>query len=529
MKVERHVHICLLVLLTYFVSSAKGDTLRTVTLSGDTAPGTVAEFSFLSSPVLNDAGQAAFQGGLTGSGISSSNDRGIWSEGSGTLTLVARKGEGAVGTTSTFSNFGLVTKPIINDTGQTAFRGTLASAVTDIGIWSEGEGSLSLVARNGDIAPDTSVSLSSILVPSTPVLNDAGQTAFQGILTGPGVAPSNDRGIWSEGNGSLALIARAGDGAPGTTASYSHFGSIVLNDVGQAAFHGSLTPSTDGIWSEGGGSLNLVARNGDGAPGTSANFSFLSGPAINNAGQTAFQGLLKGTSGVTTSDNEGIWSEGSGSLSLVTRKGDGAPGTSVSFAGLGSPVINRVGQTAFQASLTGPGVNINNSEGIWFEDGGSLSLVAREGDGAPGTSASFRSISDPILNGAGQVAFSSFLTGSGVSSNNDRGIWAQDLSGMLTLIAREGDLLDVDGGPGTDFRAIIHLSFVTGSGNEDGRASGFNELGQVAFLAIFADNSRGIFVSNLVAVPEPTSAVFFGCISIKILALRLKGNRQFGR
>ena len=38
-----------------------------------------------------------------------------------------------------------------------------------------------------------------------------------------------------------------------------------------------------------------------------------------------------------------------------------------------------------------------------------------------------------------------------------------------------------------------------------GRTSGFNNLGQLAFAATFTDFSRGIFVSNRVAVPEPSS------------------------
>ena len=48
------------------------------------------------------------------------------------------------------------------------------------------------------------------------MLNDAGQTAFVGFLTGNGTTADNDSGLWSEGQGNgLALVARAGDAAPG--------------------------------------------------------------------------------------------------------------------------------------------------------------------------------------------------------------------------------------------------------------------------------------------------------------------------
>lgn len=93
-----------------------------------------------------------------------------------------------------------------------------------------------------------------------------------------------------------------------------------------------------------------------------------------------------------------------------------------------------------------------------------------------------------------------------MDNSNENGIWAQDLSGELKLIARTGDQLDVDDGPGTDFRTISDLSFIGGVGAEDYvERSGFNDQGQLAFSATFTDGSSGVFVSNLVAVPEPGS------------------------
>ena len=48
-----------------------------------------------------------------------------------------------------------------------------------------------------------------------PVINDAGQVAFRANLAGSGVDSTNNQGIWSEGSGSLALVARTGSAAPG--------------------------------------------------------------------------------------------------------------------------------------------------------------------------------------------------------------------------------------------------------------------------------------------------------------------------
>jgi len=473
--------------------------------------------------VLNGAGQTAFFGSLTGPGVTiGENEFGIWSEGGGSgLALVARTGSQAPGTDAgvNFSRFGSF---VLNATGQTAFSGVLTgtgvtSLENDNGIWSEGGGSgLALVARTGSQAPGTDAGVNFSFFSFSPVLNGAGQTAFWGSLTGPGVtSENNDNGIWSEGGGSgLALVARTGSQAPGTDAgvNFSGFSFLVLNGAGQTAFRGFLTGSgvsnsnTVGIWSEGGGSgLALVARTGSQAPGMDAgvNFSGFGDPVLNGAGQTVFGGGLTGP-GVDVSNDGGLWSEGGGSgLALIVRTGSQAPGTDagVNFSGLGDPILNGAGQTAFVGFLTGAGVDGSNESGIWSEGGGSgLALVARSGNQAPGTAAgvNFSFFNGLVLNGAGQTAFSGELTGAGVTLANDRGIWATDSTGHLYLIAREGDLFDVSNDPlNPDPRTISFLSLRIGSGGEDGKATSFNDADQLAFSARFTDGSEGIFVATI--------------------------------
>jgi hypothetical protein len=255
-----------------------------------------------------------------------------------------------------------------------------------------------------------------------PVINSAGHTAFVGELTGPGVSNSNAVGIWSEGGGSgLALVARTGNQAPGTDpgVNFSFFSfSPVLNGAGQTAFSGFLTgPGVDdinnrGIWSEGGGAgLALVARSGSQAPGTGpgVNFSFLNEPVLNGAGQTAFRGSLTGA-GVDGSNDSGIWSEGGGAgLALVARNGSQAPGTGpgVNFSFLNEPVLNGAGQTAFRGELTGAGVTLAIDRGIWATDPtGHLHLIAREGD-------LFDVSNDPLNPDLRTISFLSLLIGSG--------------------------------------------------------------------------------------------------------------------
>ena len=120
------------------------------------------------------------------------------------------------------------------------------------------------------------------------------------------------------------------------------------------------------------------------------------------------------------------------------------------------------------------------------------------------------------LNNAGQIAFAASLTGSGVDSMNDRGIWATDHTGALQLIARTGDLLEV---APANFRTIRELYFVAGASNSDGRPSGFNNFGQLAFWARFTDGTEGVFVSNRVIIAEPASLALLA-LGVPLLTCR---------
>jgi hypothetical protein len=145
--------------------------LRTVVLTGQPVPGAASGVTFESigatyfsgdidrifrGPVLNDAGQTAFRANLAGSGVDSTNNQGVWSEGSGSLALVARTGNQAPGAPSG-TNFGLyppgfeLFTPVLNNAGQTAFFGALDDG--RLGLWSEGSGSLAMVAADGVHAP----------------------------------------------------------------------------------------------------------------------------------------------------------------------------------------------------------------------------------------------------------------------------------------------------------------------------------------------------------------------------------------
>jgi hypothetical protein len=203
---------------------------------------------------------------------------------------------------------------------------------------------------------------------------------------------------------------------------------------------------------------------------------------------------------------DGIWSDRSASLELVARRGNQAPGTpdGVKFDVIRAGVrLNDAGQIAFYAVLIGTGVDSTNDRGIWLEDSGNMTLVARAGNQAPGTpgGVSYSNFSPfevgtLTLNATGQVAFGAVLTGNGVDFTNDRGIFVTDVTGATQLLVRTGEQLQVADG---DVRTVSDLKFVGGTNNSNGLPSGFNNHGQLAFWARFTDGSQGVFVSDAVA------------------------------
>jgi hypothetical protein len=100
------------------------------------------------------------------------------------------------------------------------------------------------------------------------------------------------------------------------------------------------------------------------------------------------------------------------------------------------------------------------------------------------------------------------------------GIWATDNSGVLRLIVHNGQELEV--APG-DRRTISYVwTYGHDTGLQDGHQSWFNEAGQIVFGARFTDHSEGIFVSNAVAVPEPSTILLclLGLVALLVAARR---------
>jgi hypothetical protein len=402
--------------------------------------------------------------------------------------------------------------PVLNTPGDIAFgsflTGPAVNSSNNFGIWSGSSSPLNLVAQSGDHAPGTEDGVK-LAYMQWVRFNALGQVGFLGNLAGTNVNSLNRQGIWKDSAGDLELMVRTGEQAFGMPdgANYYTLRPLDMNSNGKIVFSANVigggvsTTNDSGIWSVDSNSRELIAAEGSQAPGAPSglNFGSFSAYAVNGAGNTLIVASLIGEV-IDQNINYGMWSESTGALDIIVRTGSQAPGTpsGATFSFLRQPVLNANGLVTFQASLTGTGVDSTNSSGIWSDGSGVLELVARTGSRPPGTpdGVSFNSMFFPTMNAAGQISFQGRMSG----AQTGYGIWTTDVNGILRLVVRAGDILEV---APSEFRTVSSVTLgaqqqEAGSGNEDGRPSTFNDRGQVAFLASFTDGSSGVFVSDAV-------------------------------
>ncbi|MFO0856168.1 MAG: choice-of-anchor tandem repeat NxxGxxAF-containing protein [Phycisphaerales bacterium] len=384
-------------------------------------------------------------------------------------------------------------------------------------------------------------------------INANGRVGMFATITGPGVTVSNRQGIWWDVPGTLQLAMRLGDPAPGQP-TFNYVSTTVpnLNDSGVMAYTASIAPTGGGIresqWTIGpstapaafavgfiqvpgleagtlwsGFNLPHINSNGTmafrailagvgagnshwvGIPSTlslaardasptgvlpDVNFSgVLNDYAINSAGTYTFRTSLAGA-GVTTSNNQALWSRSpSGELTLVARTGNQAPGfaTGVVYSSIiAGPQIDRAGRIAFTTALTGPGISSTNDIAAWVYDAGATTLLIQESDQAPGLPAGvlFNSNFNVTFGGQSTLALQAQVRGPGVVTANRSGIWKRSGNGPLTLVARGGT-------PAPGVSPAANFDDLEGSTN-----IAMNASGRMMFAAPLANSNEGLWLED---------------------------------
>ena len=269
--------------------------------------------------------------------------------------------------------------------------------------------------------------------PRTPVpmVDEQGRVLFFAFLAGPGVDATNGHGLWTSAGAGAALVARAGDPAPGTGVNFQGLpnaevpvGFDISDGLGRipATLTGASVDvfNDDGFWQGDAATLELVLREGEPAPGTGATF-FTPGLVEANAAATLFASRLRGP-GITDANDETIWSRRDAGLVLHAREGNPAPGTNVRFGpgsiGAGPSVFpfadqNGAGVLLLRGNLSGNQVDAFNDEALFIDRGNGLQLYLREGAPAPGAGNQVvfgggsvqLMLNFPTVNALGEVAF----------------------------------------------------------------------------------------------------------------------------
>jgi hypothetical protein len=430
--------------------------LELVARSGTPAPGIGGDVMlqgfpshYLPMPPLVAGGKLAFNAELSGPGTVFGNNQAMYKESDdGELEFLGRHGDAAAGLSEGFVYGTRVFVSGFNADGHVMLTGDVygpgSTDDDDEAIWTDRDGALTTIVREGDPAPGLpgivfgrgDIGSSQYALPQAS-FNGASQILFQGNLAGENIDYYNDEALWIEDAGVITTLLREGDPAPGAGNGVTFGGGSVslsvyypeFNDQGESAFTirlGGAIPTTTVLYSTHGGSLHPVLL-----PGDTLTESYLANPTLNDASALAFRSALPDDdSDPFTQPPWELWSDQTGTPALIATPG--------------------------QAIVNAPGYTLE-SVGIMlgFNTSGQVAMQA------------------PVLDGDGVLHYSSLLL--------------SDDNGALHKVVAVGEMFDVQG-DGSDMREIIRI--VTG---------GLSETGHVVFRLDFTTDGleSGHFVASL--------------------------------
>lgn len=533
--------VCIrLVICTDIAISAVDDSLLTVVaLSGQSFTDQTSELpnpNTFADAKINNSGNVLFK-----TRIGESSDHTIVTGFPGQLRIVAREGELIDGSgKDIYSAFEAQTA--LGGSGVVAFQARLFDTLDRTG--TEGifietaPGQVDLAAQTLDQAPglssgtvfsdfsDARFSLSQndemLMFVDTGQLNSAGD----------GAQTSSD-GYWTRtAEGALEFLAARGATVPNTGAATFDLVDATMAANGEVIVVGS-TAAGDGIWRGfdyeslsldiSAASLNL------GIEGSILLFDSLfpqSVPALSLDGTIALRASVRVSTESSVKRMEGLWKISPENelfpISIENEQPVDLPDGSFYTEPYADHSINGGGLVSFRNEVGVPGEPFQQV-GLWTEGlDGDPKLLIFDGMQVPGEPDGVEfggellpccfglAFSVPVINQRGQTAFLAGLKGDRVNDDNDRAIVAVDSTGNLRVVAREGRSLEV--APG-DVRRIKSLAF-PGAGTFDFKEapvqtlnSGFNDLGELIFIANFVDGTSGVFISRIASLPEPSGLV----------------------
>jgi len=410
------------------------------------------------------------------------------------ITILAREGDPVPG--ETFGEFQFFTQPILNNSGQVAF---LTQNTPGVGnrIYRADGTSLTEIARTGVTLPGIGESAGISDISSLNLLsggiNGSGQIAYgaSAIRTTPtAIGPANFI-LLGDGTTSQLYVAQGQSPSDGTGTlsrilTTSGIGNKI-NNSRQLVFRGAVSflpnpnpanpfPARErGLFRTDGTTIITLAREGQSVPNGNGKFDrFPIAPALlNDLGQTAFRADLEGVTNPigSSTTGRGIFRSDGTTVTEIVRNTDTTSEGIRSFSSLSDPVLNNLGNVAFSASS-------GNGSGIFRSDGTTLTQIVREGQAAPDGNGVFGRFStsrgaNPRLNDSNLTVFEAGIINTAGGSSNRSGIFQSDGTTITEVVLR-GQAAPDGNGTFSSFANIL-----------------LNEFGQILFSAFIVNTAGG--------------------------------------
>jgi hypothetical protein len=420
-----------------------------------------------------------------------------------------------VATTKTLDDipkFASLSPPAINSGGKVAFWGQTATtekAGIWTYVWAETGGTLTKVDLQGE-----TYTLLSVVAP--PLLSNNGEVAFRATATD---GTKEYAGLWAFGK-AIAVEGRPAGSTGGVFIAGIDNSPALANNL--VAFRAAWDGGT-GVWRAGTDDTPTpIAKVGDSGPGGST-ISALGAVLASNSGHVIFKADLEG--GTATA---AIFRNHVSSLqveTVVSTLDTKEPISKNAFLSLETLAANQRGEVAFTGSYDpDPQKKDDWLAGVWKKTVGGLERVAVQGSDVRGMAGQVipgvtfdLAFPRVAINDNGLVAFIGQMTGTDINAGNDDGLWAEDPSGNLRLIVREGDSITVKDNEGNDVSRIVSsINFAGVAGGFDGYAAplAFDANNRLVYHVRFVGGSEAILVT---VVPEPAHLAL---VALSALLLR---------
>ncbi|MDF5714636.1 MAG: hypothetical protein PUP93_12285 [Rhizonema sp. NSF051] len=333
-----------------------------------------------------------------------------------------------------------------------------------LGIYTNLGGSLNVLADTRTQIPGGTRNFFSLNSPSF----KNGSVAFAGSLT----QGSPTQSIYTNIGGSLNLVADLNTPVPGSTENFGYLTAPSLDNGSVAFLRSGLGLPIEGVYTNLGGSLSAIADMNTPIPGGTGNFTRFSNPSLSN-GIVTFIGF--GDSEEVS--QAGIYTNLGGLLNAIADTNTAIPGGTGNFTNFTS-LSSENGSVAFIGQRRETISQPPSQQGIYTNLGGSLRAIADLNTPIPNGTGNFTSFRSLSLN-KGNIAFLG-------ANSSSQGIYT-NLSGLLTKVIATGDSLDgkTVSSSVPQFDQGLLLGQQSLSGN------------QIAFSVGFTDGSEAIYIATV--------------------------------